>query len=80
VIGQETWGMTSRWQDNRWATMADCYTNSPVNSLQQCTSTYDCLHPTVAYRYIGFVQAYADIAGVGYFGSGQSNTWYGYCY
>jgi hypothetical protein len=80
VTDQETWGQVSRWQNGSWATMADCYRNSPLDGLQQCTSTYDCLHPTETFKYTGFVNAYAVVGGVGYFGSGQSGTTTSYCY
>jgi len=80
VSDQETWGQISRWQNNAWATMNDCYTNAPTDGWQSCTSTFDCYHPTVAYRYVGFANAYSVIYGVGYFGSHQSDTDYSVCY
>lgn len=79
VTDQETWGQISRFQNNTWTTMNDCYTNSPTDGWQSCTSTYDCYHPTVAYRYAGFANAYAVIYGVGYYGSNQSATYYSTC-
>jgi hypothetical protein len=80
VTDQETWGSLNRWQDNTWEAMADCYTNAPTDGWQSCTSSFDCYHPTVAYRYIGYANAYAVEFGVGYFGSAQSATEYSDCY